>query len=74
MATSREIKDNAIKGLIGIISECVKKHNGKINLNRINIGSGRIHNEDPRNIFEREAIRLLQHWKFQPQLAAGEPI
>jgi len=29
---------------------------------------------EPRNIFDREAIRALRRWKYQPQLVEGKPI
>ncbi|GHG69681.1 protein TonB [Alishewanella longhuensis] len=29
---------------------------------------------EPKNIFDREAIRALRRWKYQPQLVEGKPI
>ena len=46
MATSREIKDNAINGLIEIIVNSVKKNGGRITLQPTYIGVGRTHNDE----------------------------
>ena len=57
MATSREIKDNAINGLIEIISNYVKRNGGKITTKRIHIGSARTHND----VFERYVNEVFDY-------------
>lgn len=34
----------------------------------------RVIEAEPRNVFDREAIRALRRWKYQPQFVEGQPV
>ncbi len=38
------------------------------------VKNARIINADPRNVFERAALRAIGKWKYRPKIEAGKPI